>query len=189
MEFVIEFVTNEREFVFKDGPKVFAYRYRGRIDGLHWNNKEPRQLIVQENKTGSRLDAAWSLSFLMLHQITGYCVGSSLITGEPCNKALVLGMAIPLPRSYDYGGLVNEPVTREPFMVAKWLQWVWDTTRVYEQFKDDLDGATRFTHSCNRYFRPCAMIPYCTGDDDEREQIMSELVYTPWDPLEDKSKD
>ncbi len=189
MEFVIEFVVSVN-VTGNDpyAPEVYAYRYRGRIDGLHRNPKS-MELLVQENKTGSRLDAAWSMSFLMLHQITGYCVGSALLAGEPCNKALVMGMAIPLPRSYDYGGLVNEPVTREPFMIEKWLQWIWDTTRIYEQFKDNLDDATRYTHSCNRYFRPCAMIPYCTGDDDEREQIMSELVYSPWNPLDDKSKD
>ena len=181
MEFVIEFRCY-------DGSR-YTYRYRGRIDGLH-RNATNNELIVQENKTGSRLDNAWSMSFLMSHQVTGYCVGSALLAGEPCNKAVVMGMAIPLPRSYDYGGLVNEPVVREKFMVEKWLAWVWDTTRVYEQFKDDVDQATRYTHSCNRYFRPCAMIPYCTADDDERAHILNdELVHTPWDPLADKSKD
>ncbi len=179
MEFVIEFVCH-------DGT-VQAYKYRGRLDGLHRDSKGV--LMVQENKTASRLDQAWSMSFMMSHQVTGYCVGSALLTGEPCNKAVVMGMAIPLPRSYDYGGLLNEPVSRPPHLIAAWMQWVWDTTRVYEQFKDNPDAATRFTHSCNRYFRPCALLPYCASDDEEREVIMSEMEYAPWNPLDDKSKD
>ena len=75
----------------------------------------------------------------MLHQITGYCVGLSLITGLPIRKAKVTGMAIPLPRSYDFGGLVTETVKREDHLISAWLQWVWDTTRVYEQFKENPD--------------------------------------------------
>jgi len=193
MEFVIEFVMHPlHELSMRRGlalvpPKSYAYKYRGRLDGLHRDSNGV--LMVQENKTASRLDQAWSMSFLMSHQVTGYCVGSALLTGEACNKGLVKGMAIPLPRSYDYGGLVDEVVERPPHLIAAWMQWVWDTTRIYEQFKDNPDAATRFTHSCNRYFRPCSLLPYCASDDDERETIMGEMEYAPWDPLDDKSKD
>ena len=175
LEFVIEFTTSEGE--------VYAYRYLGRCDGLHYTGKDTDELELAENKTASRLDDAWQQSFLMSHQITGYLVGISLLCGRQVRRARVHGMAIPLPRTYDYGGIVEEPVTREEHQLSAWLQWVWDTTRIYEKFKDNVDGATRFTHSCNRYFRPCSMIPYCTADDEEREQIMSELVEETWKSL------
>ncbi len=184
MEFVIEFVLNQALSL---GLEKITYRYRGRIDGLHRAHGGPLQ--VQENKTAWRLDDAWCQSFIMSHQITGYCVGASLLTGEECNKAVVKGMAIPLPRSYDYGGLVDEAVSRPRYLVAQFLQWVWDTTRVYEQFKDDVDQSTRFTHSCNRFFRPCSMLPYCGSDDEERATILSEMEYVQWNPLDDKAKD
>lgn len=176
------------EFTLHDGTLI-SYLYRGLIDGLHRSPHRDNHLFVEENKTASRLDKAWSMSFLMSHQVTGYCVAASLFAGEPCDNALVKGMAIPLPRGYDYGGLVDEPVTREPYLIGQWLQWVWDTTRVYEQFKDNPDAATRFTHSCNRYFRPCSLLPYCASDDEERTATYKEFEPGERSPLDDKTQD
>jgi hypothetical protein len=92
-------------------------------------------------------------------------------------------MAIPLPRSYDFGGIVNEFVTRTDQDFAHWFQWFWHTTRIYEQHKDDPNNAPRYTHSCNRYFRPCSFIPYCAATDEERAQIFDEMVDDEWNPL------
>lgn len=183
VEIGLEFVV---EFTLKDGG-VVAYRYRGRADGLH--RDRTGRLALQENKTASRLDDAWSASFVTSHQLTGYCVGVGLYVGEDCSRGKVWGMAIPLPRTYDYGGIVDEPFTREPFQIAQWIQWVWDTTRVYEQFKNKIDEATRYTHSCNRYFRPCALMPYCGSDDVERAQMLTEFERRDWNPIAEKARD
>lgn len=186
IELPLTFVIEFQRF---DGL-TFAYNYRGRCDGLHWSStQEGAHLELGENKTASRLDEAWRQSFVMSHQVTGYLVGTSLLCKQEITNARIHGMAIPLPRSYDFGGIVEEVVRREPHLFEAWMQWVWDTTRVYEKFKHDVDKATRFTHSCNRYFRPCSLIPYCASDDEERAQILTELVKDEWDPLEDKVRD
>lgn len=173
------------EFHLSDGSLV-AYRYVGRADGLHLHSTDH---VLHENKTASRLDVAWFASMRMTHQITGYCVGLSLTVNMHITKARALGMSIPLPRSYDYSGIIDEAVTRDAHHVEKWLHWIWDTTRVYEQFKHAPDAATRFTHSCSRYFRPCSMLPYCDSDNEERAQIRDQMVASVWNPLEDKVRD
>jgi hypothetical protein len=51
------------------------------------------------------------------------------------------------------------------------------------QWQNDPIGAPKYTHSCNRYFRPCSLIPFCYGDDDEQRAIMEEMVTDEWSPL------
>ena len=87
-----------------------VFRLTGRIDGIHWNTRG--ELCIHDNKTASRLNDAWSQSFLLSHQITGYCVAASVFTQHPVNNAEILGLAIPLPKTYDFGGYIREPVSR-----------------------------------------------------------------------------
>lgn len=158
-----------------------SYRFTGRIDGIHEHGEG--KLGIHENKTAARLDEAWRQSFMMSFQITGYMIGTSLLINSPVREGFVKGMAIPLPRTYDFGGIVNEFVSRTDQDFAHWFKWFWHTTRIYEQHKDDPISAPRYTHSCNRYFRPCSFIPFCASTDEERLQILNEMVDDEWNPL------
>lgn len=181
VNFVVEFVLYDRS--------VIKFRYTGRADGLHWRNEKKEELEVHENKTASRLDEGWQRSFEMLHSITGYLTGVSLIIGKPLDAARVFGMAIPLPKGFDFGGLYDDRYLRKKQHFNAWINWLWYTTRVIETFRDNIDEAPRYTHSCNRYFRPCSFIPYCTGDDEERAEMLDEMVDVTWNPLHDKVRD
>lgn len=156
------------------------YRFCGKLDGLHLRDGA---LCVGENKTASRLDDAWRASFDMSSQITGYTLAGSVFTGVPIEKGIVWGLAIPLPKSYDNGGLVDEYIKREPFMIARWFSWFYHTVEMYETYQDDPYDAPKYTHSCNRYFRSCSMIPFCTADDEEQHEIIDEMVIEEWSPL------
>jgi len=169
-------------YTFTDGSTK-KIRFSGKIDGVHEKDGE---VILQENKTGARLDEAWRTSFEMATQVTGYCIAASVIIGRPINKAEILGMAIPLPRNFDMGGIVRENVRRESHHFERWFNWLLWTVDLLETYKDDLNNAPMFTHSCNRYFRPCSMIPYCYADDEDREQILTEMVVDEWSPLHDE---
>jgi len=142
------------------------------------------QLVIGENKTASRLDEAWRQSFEMSSQITGYALAGTVFTQEPITKGVVWGVQIPLPKSYDYGGLVVEHVTRESFKTERWFDWFLYTVQQYEAYQNNPHDAPKFTHSCNRYFRPCHMIPFCASDDEEQKQALSEMVH-----LEDRYDD
>ena len=165
-----------------------AFIYTGRIDGLHHTAHESPELIIQENKTASRLDDAWRMSFDMSHQVTGYMVAASLFAASEISRGLVLGLALPLPK-YAYDGLAIEGVRRLPFMKARWLQWLEYTVDIHDKNCDDIINAPRHTHSCNRYFRPCSFIPFCASDEQDQRDTLAQMVTEEWSPLAEKSGD
>lgn len=157
-----------------------SVRYCGKIDGLCLDKN--KRLIVHENKTASRLGDAWESSFLMSHQVTGYLLAAQFLSGQPCTNARIFGLSIPLPKTYDYGGVVDVPVTRDSQSFYHWFNWVHHTMAMYEQYKDDIINIPRYTHSCNRYFNSCSMIPYCgLATEDERNETLSSMITV--DPL------
>lgn len=161
------------------------FRHTGRIDGIHWQHDK---LVVHDNKTASRLNDAWEMSFATSSQVTAYCVAASVYTQHVVSTADILGLAIPLPKSYDYGGYVRTTAARENHHYRRWLSWLRETVQLYERYADDPYGAPMFTHSCNRYFRPCSLIPFCDADDDEQRRIVAELVHDEWSPLDDSTE-
>jgi hypothetical protein len=164
------------------------FLYTGRVDGLHLTAPGSTELLVQENKTASRLDDAWRMSFDMSHQVTGYCVAGSLFSGTDIQRGLVLGLSLPLPR-YAHEGLALESVRRLPFMKARWLQWLEYTVGIHDAYADDVLNAPRHTHSCNRYFRPCSMIPLCASDEVDQRDMLAQMVHEEWSPLHEKAGD
>jgi hypothetical protein len=163
-----------------EGGAHREYRFIGKADGLHTRTGK---LYLHENKTASRLDEAWRQSFLLSSQVTGYCFALSLWAGAEINNAEVLGLSIPLPRNYDFGGLVRESVTRHRHHFEHWFSWFLHTVELERAYKDDPIHAPRYTHSCNRYFRPCSMIPFCDSDQEEQERILEDMQEDEWSPL------
>ena len=166
-------------YTFTDGT-VKKIRFCGKIDGVH---EREGIIYLQENKTAARINDAWRQSFEMSSHVTGYCLATSLIIGKPVNKAEILGMSIPLPRNFDFGGIVRESVSREQHHFERWFNWVLHTVTIAETFHNDLNNSPMYTHSCNRYFRPCSLIPFCYADEEEREQIFNEMTTDEWSPL------
>lgn len=164
----------------KEGHRECKYRYIGKMDGLH---RHGDKLVIQENKTASRINDSWQMSFEMSHQITGYCMAATLWTGEHCDTAVVQGLALPLPRSYDMGGVISLPVNRPPHLTAAWFKWFYHTVMLYEQYEADPANAPRYSHSCNRYFSSCMFIPYCTAQDDEKADMLESYNVQEWSPL------
>lgn len=169
-----------------EGGVTIAFRFTGKADGLHVKNGK---VILHENKTASRLDDAWRQSFSMSSQVTGYMLALSLYAGEPIDEGEVFGLAVPLPRSFDYGGIVREPVSRQGFHFEDWFYWFLTTALIGEQFKDNPHGAPRYTHSCNRYFRPCALIPFCDSAKEEQVTMLEEMRHDEWSPLHEVKGD
>ena len=161
-----------------------SFRLTGRIDGIHWNGRG--DLTIHDNKTASRLSEAWSQSFLLSHQITGYCVAASTFTQHAVHNAEVLGLALPLPKTYDFGGYIRETVSRRDHHYTRWLDWLVHTINLARQYEGNPYDAPKYTHSCNRYFRPCSFIPFCDADPDEQHIIVKEMVTDEWSPLEQR---
>lgn len=167
------------EYEFADGT-VKRYRFVGKIDGIHVRNSEP---TLHENKTASRLDEAWRQSFNMSSQITGYALATTTIIQQPVTRAEVFGLTIPLPKTVQYGGYSRDVVRREDFKYHHWFNWFLHTVSIAEAYEDDVANAPQYTHSCNRYFRPCSLMAYCDSPDEDKVQILEEMEINEWSPL------
>lgn len=160
-----------------------AVRYIGTIDAIHVKDGVA---YIEENKTASRLDDSWASSFDLSHQVTGYTIFGSLLTGQHVNEAVIRGVRIPQPRrATEDSGIRNKPTTRNDDMRERFLEWIFAMYMKYLRTKDDPETAVRSTMSCNRYFRPCALVPYCdTSGPDERADILSSMVEADLSPSE-----
>ena len=148
----------------------YKIRYIGMVDGLvvDANDGTP---TLEDNKTAARIDSGFRDSTSMKSQFTGYMACSTALFGVQVFHGRVIGLSINRPNPVT--GYASIPIVRDFDAILKWGQDVrWIVRNLYEPFGDDgFENAPRFTHSCNRYFRPCSLIPFCT-DSPEGRQIV-----------------
>lgn len=167
-----------------DEHGVVTYvRFIGKADGVHWSNKEMTALRVHENKTASRLGDAWEMSWETNHQPTGYMIALSAILNKAITSAVMLGTCLPLPKAYTINGLSRIVVNRKSWQIQEWFEWLQHTNELHEAFKDRPLAAPMYTHSCNRYFRPCSFITLCGTEPEERQVMFDEMDVVEWNPL------
>lgn len=170
-----------------DGHQI---RYVGTIDGLVQDLVVKKtHMVLEDNKTSVRLDTAWRDSFHMSHQVTGYCGSSTAVFGFPVFDCNILGSKIrPVGGADDY--VPVNCLTRNGDMIQQWAAWMYDTERTFVKYKDDYENAPTYTHSCNRYFRTCALLPFCTDTaDGRRETFFEHMVPAELSPSELASND
>lgn len=162
---------------YEDGKLI---RFIGTVDGLVLNTYRDNRLTLDENKTASRLDDAWRAAFEIGHQLTGYMASCIAIFGQEVYHARVTGLKIrPTQRGED---IIIETPSREPHHFIEWAKWVRHTVQMHELYAPDFELAPRYTHSCNRYFRPCSLIPFCSDTPEGRQdqyESMQPAVPTP----------
>jgi len=174
-------ITFDMEIDGKD--QQFEIRYCGKIDGIHWDRDNRMEVVPHENKTGARIDDAWLAQWLLSHQITGYCVASEVLTGERAEKCHVLGLRIPPGREL---ALREETTKRATRSIEDFIRWIAHSETAVRAFENDPLTAAMYTHSCNRYFRACSLVPLCTADHGEQKRILDEMEIKEWSPLETK---
>jgi hypothetical protein len=180
-----EFVGVEQPFAIHVSGPFEPLIFTGKIDGVH-NFKET--LRIEENKTSSRLNDAWQMSFDTSHQVTGYLIAASTIVKKYIDTALVRGLAIPQPIRGD-NGILDTFIRRERHSIVSWAEWLAFIVDIHDKYYLNPTDAPMFTHSCNRYFRPCNFIPLCAADKEERRDMFAQLVNDEWSPLDEKASD
>jgi hypothetical protein len=161
---------------------VREYKFLGRVDGVMWTGPDKTAINVEDDKTASRLNDAWHESWKIAHQMTGYCAAINALLGVETMQGIVRGASIPLPKTYDYGGVVNVPFRRNLPQFKEWADYVVHIMDIMQKYVNTPLSAPRYTHSCNRYFRPCSYIPFCDSDMEERALMYSEMDDEVWDP-------
>ena len=192
----IPYTCPNRQFVGVEIPVDFVieaddippFRIVGKADGFCYDTLNSDRLEVHENKTGSRIDQAWASAFIVGHQPSTYLVGLSLMLGFPTEYATIWGTQIPIPKTSMYSdGQARLSVSRTPEQCSEWLHWVLDTWAVIRRFESDPAIATMYTHSCNRYFSSCALIPLCSDTIEQRRYVLDkEMIVKRWSPLHDE---
>lgn len=163
---------------YADGKKV---RVIGTIDGLV-TKSVTGDYYIDENKTASRLDDGWRQSFEMSHQITGYCAATTTVFGFTVLNARVTGAKIkPTNRGED---VLPIEISRDESAIRHWGRWVRYCDDTWLRYKDDYENAPRFTHSCNRYFRPCSLISFCADSPQGRKEQWDQMVPADLSPSE-----
>lgn len=139
------------------------YRFIGTLDALVFDKARSRY-VIEDNKTAARLDEGWKQSFILSHQVSGYLACASALLGFDIFHARILGLKIkPTGRGED---IYPTTVSRNNEDFHRWAFWFRHTADMYLFYKEHYEYAPRYTHSCNRYFRPCALVPFC-GDTAE----------------------
>ena len=151
---------------YEDGYKL---RYIGTIDGLVVDIDRDNMPTLEDNKTASRIDSGFQNALFMKYQFTGYLACSTAVFGIQVFHGRVL--AVKIKRSNSGENYASLPIDRDYDAISKWGQDVrWFVENLYEPFGDKgYEDAPRFTHSCNRYFRPCSLIPFCSDSPEGRE--------------------
>lgn len=157
-------------------------RYIGTIDGLSEHVTNGVQL--EENKTASRLDEAWRNSFEVKFQPTGYTVAARLLTGlHDIERTKIIGVKLKQARSVE--DFLTFGVERDNQAIQRWYRYIRYVHRLTEEYMDKPLEAPQFTHSCNRYFRPCGFIDLCAASDEDQEVMFEEMEETPLSPSEE----
>lgn len=169
--------------LFYDGPTK-EVRFTGKIDGIHDHGR--LGVRIHENKSSSRLSEAWHQSFHTTSQVTGYILAGRTFTRLPIRECVVLGLQVPLPKKYEFGGYLRDVFKRDDYHIERWLHWFAHSIDMYDKWRDNPIGAPQYTHSCNRYFRPCSMIPFCASSPDEQREMFNDMEHDEWSPLHER---
>jgi hypothetical protein len=155
-------------------------RYIGTIDGICLPTNLNGEFMVDDNKTASRLDETWRKSWNVKNQPNGYIAAARLITGLSGDHFRVIGIKVKQTRSAE--DILAFIDTRTPAQMQDWVRSTFQAVDFVEQYKDNPLLAPQFTHSCSRYFRPCAFIDLCGAEPEDREYILGTMVEAPLSP-------
>jgi len=162
------------------GDRKFVFT--GRLDGIHVSARSGH-IIVEDNKTASRLGEHWSNSFIMSPQLIGYTVAARVLMGNAeINRARIIGLTIPFPRN-EADGYVCEDMRYDAHHYDEWERWLNNAVQVVRIWENNPTEAPKFFHSCYRYFNTCSFLPLCHSSPTERIAMFNELVDDEWTPL------
>lgn len=164
---------------YADGKVI---RFIGTIDTI-LDRKKNARIYVGDNKTASRLDDAWIKAWDMSHQLTGYMKLASVFLRRPIDHAKVFGVKIK-PTNYNDDFLALEPAPRTEEMYQTWARWVRASVEMYERIGTNYEQADTETNACNRYFRACSLIPFCTASAEGRRKQILGMMDRPPSPSE-----
>jgi len=153
-----------------------AIRFIGLADVLY-QNLTTMLVTLGEYKTTSSMNDAWMRAFETRHQITGYQAALNAFFDNLSGNTIMLGSALPVTKTK-----VNAQhfsVTRDENNYLDFINTMLFTMDVIERYHAQPYHAPMFTHSCNRYFRPCGLLDFCTAAKEDQPIIFEQMAIAP----------
>jgi hypothetical protein len=156
---------------YTDGKHI---RFIGTLDGILCNAMRNNRITMADNKTASRMDKAWIEAHKIRHQFTGYMACGMAVFEFEMYHARIYGCR--LKPTYRGEDVHIESIRRTRDDIQHWANWVRKQVEIFEEYQIDWEHTERRTHSCNRYFRPCALIPFCGDTPSGRLEQWHQMI-------------
>ena len=163
-----------------ENGEVTLHRFIGLGDAVYQNH-DTGKITLGEYKTTSSMNDAWRDAFRTRHQLTGYSAAlhayfdTSLVTGN----TVLLGSAIPVRKTT--APVQHFMIERDYENTVNFLNTMLFTNRVINEYNHGAYAlhAPMFTHSCNRYFRPCSQIDLCSSAMEDQIAMYEQMLEKP----------
>lgn len=173
------------EFGVDRGPILKLIRAIGLADVLY-QNPDTKAITLGEYKTASQMNDAWRMAFDTRHQITLYNALLQAYFGKQENfNTILVGSAIPVRATSV--PVQHFQVDRDQGNIDELLNTYAFTQFIIDEYYDQPLQAPMFTHSCNRYFRPCSLLDLCTADKND-QYVMFDTMETVFMPSPSEQK-
>lgn len=152
-----------------------------------YQNPETKAISLGEYKTSSSMNDAWRMAFDTRHQITLYNALLQAHFGyQQSFNTILIGSAIPV-RSTSIP-VQHFQVDRDQENVHELLRTFIFTQGLINIYKERPLQTPMFTHSCNRYFRPCSMLDLCVAAKEDQYVMLDAMIDAPTlSPSEEKA--
>lgn len=150
------------------------FRFIGLADVVY-ENEDTQAKTLGEYKTAARMGDAWRDAFQTRHQLTAYNAALLALFPEDLTlNTIMIGSAIPVRKTT--AAVQHFTVTRDRGNIIDFLR----TAMFADSLRSSFDVTTvvkapMFTHSCNRYFKSCALLDLCTSPMED-QQVMFEQM-------------
>ena len=150
---------------------IRSLRFIGLADVLY--HRVNGEVKLGEYKTTSSMNDGWTEAFRTRNQLSAYYGALGAHFDNVAEEIILTGSTIPVRKT---------TVSVQHFNVDRTEQSVFDFLRTalfamdqINAYKDNPVIAPMFTHSCNRYFRPCALLDLCTAEVSDQYVMLEQM--------------
>lgn len=163
------------EPVYEDGSSA-SIRFIGLADTVY-QNPVTRLVTLGEYKTTSQMNDAWREAFRTRHQISAYNGALEAYYENTSFNTILTGSAIPVRKTTV--SVQHFTVDRDREFVKHFLAAAAHALEVRNRYPESSAiFAPMFTHSCNRYFRPCSLLDLCSAEIDDQAIMWEQMEIT-----------
>lgn len=177
LDAVFEVQVGEHQADDSTGTSFYDDTFKLRCIGLAdvvYQNTTTGKISLGEYKTAASMNDAWRESFRTRHQITLYnALLQAYFDYQESFNTILIGSSIPVRKTSL--PVQHFAIDRDQQNIQDLLETFMFTSENIKRFIQSPEKAPMFTHSCNRYFRPCSLLDFCTSAKEDQKVILEEM--------------